>query len=89
MLKRCLFRQRFKWKMDFFVLLTQAQFPEMRKKIDKRSRKLIDFDGERHALQALQANPRRAEAKLAKQRESLEAAKRTYEVSNQIIIYDK
>ncbi len=54
----------------------------MRKKIDKRSRKLIDFDGERHALQALQANPRRAEAKLAKQRESLEAAKRTYEVSN-------
>jgi hypothetical protein len=52
----------------------------MRKKIEKRSRKLIDFDGERHALQALQANPRRPEAKLGKQREALEAAKRTYEV---------
>lgn len=63
----------------------KGQFPEMRKKIEKRSRKLIDFDGERHALQALQANPRRAEAKLAKQRENLEAAKRTYEVSSNFI----
>ena len=53
----------------------------MRKKIEKRGRKLVDYDGERHALQALQSNPRRAEAKLARQRESLESAKRTYEVS--------
>jgi len=53
----------------------------MRKKIEKRGRKLVDFDGERHALQALQSNPRRAEAKLTRQRESLEAAKHTYEVS--------
>jgi amphiphysin len=60
----------------------QGQFPEMRKKIEKRGRKLVDFDGERHALQALQSNPRRAEAKLARQRENLEAAKRTYEVLN-------
>ncbi|CAL8082875.1 unnamed protein product [Orchesella dallaii] len=60
----------------------QGQFPETRKKIEKRGRKLVDFDGERHALQAMQSNPRRAEAKLARQRESLEAAKRTYEVLN-------
>lgn len=60
---------------------TQGQFPEMRKKIEKRGRKLVDFDGERHALQAMQSNPRRAETKLAKQRESLESAKRTYDVS--------
>ena len=53
----------------------------MRKKIEKRGRKLVDFDGERHGLQALQSNPRRAEAKLSRQRENLEAAKRTYEVS--------
>lgn len=53
----------------------------MRKKIEKRGRKLVDFDGERHALQAMQSNPRRGETKLARQRESLEAAKRTYEVS--------
>lgn len=53
----------------------------MRKKIEKRGRKLVDFDGERHALQAMQSNPRRAETKLARQRESLEAAKRTYDVS--------
>jgi len=54
----------------------------MRKKIEKRGRKLVDFDGERHSLQALQSNPRRAEGKLAKQRESLEGAKRTYEVKS-------
>ncbi|ODM96338.1 Amphiphysin [Orchesella cincta] len=60
----------------------QGQFPETRKKIEKRGRKLVDFDGERHALQAMQSNPRRGEAKLTRQRESLEAAKRTYEVLN-------
>jgi len=60
----------------------QGQFPEMKKKIEKRGRKLVDFDGERHGLQALQSNPRRAEAKLARQRENLESAKRTYEVLN-------
>ena len=35
----------------------QGQFPEMRKKIDKRGRKLIDFDKERHNIQQLQTNP--------------------------------
>ncbi|XP_021948533.1 myc box-dependent-interacting protein 1 isoform X2 [Folsomia candida] len=64
------------------IPLNTYQFPEVAAKIKKRSRKLIDFDGERHALQALQGNPRRAEAKLGKQREALEAAKRTYEVLN-------
>lgn len=33
-----------------------AQFPEMRKKIDKRNRKLIDYDGQRHTFQNIQAN---------------------------------
>ena len=41
----------------------QGQFPEMRKKIDKRGRKLIDFDKERHNIQQLQTNPNRNEAK--------------------------
>ena len=44
----------------------QGQFPEMRKKIDKRGRKLIDFDKERHAIQQLQTNPNRNEAKFAR-----------------------
>ena len=44
----------------------QGQFPEMRKKIDKRGRKLIDFDKERHNIQQLQTNPNRNEAKFAR-----------------------
>merc|ERR1712062_542570 len=60
----------------------QAQFPEMRKKIDKRGRKLIDFDKERHAVQQMQNNPNRNEAKFIKNKEQLENAKRTYEVLN-------
>merc|ERR1712029_191335 len=60
----------------------QAQFPEMRKKIDKRGRKLIDFDKERHAVQQMQNNPNRNEAKFVRAKESMENAKRTYEVLN-------
>ena len=44
----------------------QGQFPEMRKKIDKRGRKLIDYDKERHAIQTMQGNPNRNEAKFAR-----------------------
>jgi len=60
----------------------QAQFPEMRKKIDKRGRKLIDFDKERHAVQQMQNNPNRNEAKFIKVKEQMENAKRTYEILN-------
>merc|ERR1712062_290287 len=60
----------------------QAQFPEMRKKIDKRGRKLIDFDKERHAVQQMQNNPNRNEAKFIKVKEQMENAKRTYEGLN-------
>merc|ERR1719204_1372600 len=60
----------------------QAQFPEMRKKIDKRGRKLIDFDKERHAVQQMQNNPNRNEAKFIRAKEQMENAKRTYEVLN-------
>merc|ERR1712038_947706 len=60
----------------------QAQFPEMRKKIDKRGRKLIDFDKERHEVQSMQNNPNRNEAKFIKAKENMETAKRTYEVLN-------
>ena len=38
----------------------------MRKKIEKRGRKLIDFDKERHNVQTLQGNPNRNEAKYAR-----------------------
>jgi len=60
----------------------QAQFPEMRKKIDKRGRKLIDYDAERHAVQTMQNNPTRNEAKFVRTKEQMENAKRTYELLN-------
>ncbi|XP_076675377.1 amphiphysin isoform X5 [Andrena cerasifolii] len=61
----------------------QSQFPEMRKKIDKRGRKLVDYDSQRHNFQSLQCNPRkRDELKVTRGKELLEEAKRTYEQLN-------
>merc|ERR1711976_859385 len=60
----------------------QGQFPEMRKKIEKRGRKIIDYDKERHNVQTLQTDPNRNEAKYARAREQMESAKRTYEILN-------
>ncbi|KAF9411722.1 hypothetical protein HW555_009551 [Spodoptera exigua] len=60
------------------------QFPEVRKKIEKRGRKLVDYDSQRHSFQNLQSNAtkRRDDVKVTKGREQLEEAKRTYEVLN-------
>ncbi|KAG5890016.1 hypothetical protein JTB14_012638 [Gonioctena quinquepunctata] len=79
--------QDFSHKLADQVLLPlntyQGQFPEMRKKIDKRGRKLVDYDSQRHSFQALQTNmKKRDEAKIGKGREQLEEAKRTYEIMN-------
>eukprot|EP00096_Caligus_rogercresseyi_P009915 TRINITY_DN3469_c0_g1_i1.p1 TRINITY_DN3469_c0_g1~~TRINITY_DN3469_c0_g1_i1.p1 ORF type:complete len:405 (-),score=77.43 TRINITY_DN3469_c0_g1_i1:947-2161(-) len=60
----------------------QSQFPEMRKKIDKRGRKLIDYDKERHNVQQQQTNPTRNEVKFARSKEQMDMARRTYEILN-------
>lgn len=46
----------------------------LQKKIDKRGRKLVDYDGQRHSFQNLQANAakRKDDVKLTKGRENLE-----------------
>jgi amphiphysin len=55
----------------------------LQKKIDKRGRKLVDYDSQRHSFQSLQANPKKKDdIKITKSRESLEEAKRTYEQLN-------
>uniref|UniRef100_A0AAR5P7K6 Endophilin-A n=1 Tax=Dendroctonus ponderosae TaxID=77166 RepID=A0AAR5P7K6_DENPD len=79
--------QDFSHKLADQVLLPlntyQSQFPEMRKKIDKRERKLVDYDSQRHSFQALQTNmKKRDDVKVGKGREQLEEAKRTYEILN-------
>ncbi|XP_053654263.2 myc box-dependent-interacting protein 1 isoform X6 [Cherax quadricarinatus] len=58
------------------------QFPEVRKKIDKRGRKLVDYDSQRHQLENLQRANRRDEYKIARARDALETARVTYEVLN-------
>lgn len=57
---------------------------DFQKKIDKRGRKLVDYDSQRHSYQNLQANAakRKDDVKLTKGRENLEEAKRTYEMLN-------
>ncbi|CAG0922267.1 unnamed protein product, partial [Notodromas monacha] len=60
-----------------------AQFPEYRSKIEKRGRKLLDYDSNRHALEALQSNPKkRDDGKIGKVREQLEDSRRNYETLN-------
>lgn len=56
----------------------------LQKKIEKRNRKLIDYDGQRHSFQSLQASAakRKDDVKVTKGREQLEEARRTYEILN-------
>ncbi|XP_023222763.1 amphiphysin-like isoform X1 [Centruroides sculpturatus] len=58
------------------------QFNEIRLKIAKRKRKLVDFDGCRHNLQSLQNTRKRDEMKIGRAKEQLDASKRLYEVIN-------
>lgn len=59
-------------------------FRRIQKKIEKRNRKLIDYDGQRHSFQSLQASSakRKDDVKVTKGREQLEEARRTYEILN-------
>lgn len=60
-----------------------SQFPEIRAKIAKRGRKLVDYDKCRHNLQNLQQpNRKREEMKIGKAKERLDEAKEMYEVLN-------
>jgi amphiphysin len=60
-----------------------SSFVGFQKKIDKRGRKLVDYDSQRHNFQSLQCNPKkRDELKVSRGKELLEEAKRTYEQLN-------
>ncbi|RWS14552.1 myc box-dependent-interacting protein 1-like isoform X2 [Dinothrombium tinctorium] len=60
-----------------------SQFSEIRAKIEKRGRKLVDYDGCRHTMESLQSSTKkRDEIKIAKAREQMEEARRLYEVLN-------
>lgn len=60
----------------------QAQFPDMRAKIDKRNRKLVDYDATRHTIEQLKTSKKRDDQKLLKAEEKNADAKRLYEHLN-------
>uniref|UniRef100_A0A5S6QLU1 SH3 domain-containing GRB2-like protein n=1 Tax=Trichuris muris TaxID=70415 RepID=A0A5S6QLU1_TRIMR len=56
-----------------------SQFVDLKAKIAKRGRKLVDYDGARHAYQSLKNNSKKPEdAKLLKAEQDLESAKLKY-----------
>jgi len=60
-----------------------SQFPEVRRKVEKRGRKLVDYDSHRHNYEALQNNTKkRDQTKITRQHEVLEEARRTFELMN-------
>lgn len=76
-----------KLKESVLVPLEQylGQFSEMREKISKRGRKLVDYDSQRHSFETLQQNQAAKQpddAKLSKHRDQLDEARRAYEILN-------
>lgn len=74
-----------KLKESVLVPLEQYlnQFAEVRDKIAKRGRKLVDYDSQRHTHEALQQQAKQQdEAKLGKSRDQLEEARKVYESLN-------
>eukprot|EP00064_Thunnus_orientalis_P005744 superscaffoldBa00000576_g5758 len=59
-----------------------SQFPDVREKVAKRGRKLVDYDSARHHLEALQTAKKKDDVKINKAEEELNAAKSVYEDIN-------
>lgn len=59
-----------------------AQFPDIKARIAKRDRKMVDFDSARHHFASLQKGKKKDEAKIAKAEEELGRAQRIYEELN-------
>lgn len=59
-----------------------SQFPDVREKVAKRGRKLVDYDSARHHLEALQTAKKRDDVKISKANEEMKAAKNVYENIN-------
>ncbi|XP_037629869.1 bridging integrator 2a isoform X1 [Sebastes umbrosus] len=59
-----------------------SQFPDVREKVAKRGRKLVDYDSSLHHLEALQTAKKRDDVKINKAEEEMNAAKSVYEGIN-------
>ncbi|XP_016300976.1 amphiphysin isoform X10 [Sinocyclocheilus anshuiensis] len=59
-----------------------TQFPDLKMRVAKRSRKLIDYDSARHHLETLQTSTMRNEKKIAKAEEDLKKAQKVFDDLN-------
>uniref|UniRef100_A0A6I8PQL1 BAR domain-containing protein n=1 Tax=Ornithorhynchus anatinus TaxID=9258 RepID=A0A6I8PQL1_ORNAN len=59
-----------------------GQFPDIKTRIAKRSRKLVDYDSARHHLEALQSSKRRDEGRITKAEEEFQKAQKVFEEFN-------
>ncbi|XP_015209948.1 amphiphysin isoform X8 [Lepisosteus oculatus] len=59
-----------------------GQFPDIKTRIAKRSRKLIDYDSARHHLETMQNSKRRDEGKITKAEEEFNKAQKVFEEFN-------
>ncbi|XP_060888269.1 myc box-dependent-interacting protein 1b isoform X3 [Labrus mixtus] len=59
-----------------------TQFPDIKARIAKRDRKMVDFDSARHHFSSLQKGKKKDEAKIAKAEEELGRAQRIFEELN-------
>ncbi|XP_067309672.1 amphiphysin isoform X3 [Pseudorasbora parva] len=59
-----------------------TQFPDLKMRVAKRSRKLIDYDSARHHLETLQTSTMRNEKKISKAEEDLKKAQRVFDDLN-------
>uniref|UniRef100_A0A8C7XKY9 Bridging integrator 2b n=1 Tax=Oryzias sinensis TaxID=183150 RepID=A0A8C7XKY9_9TELE len=59
-----------------------SQFPEVKERVSKRGRKLVDYDSSRHHLEALQNAKKKDEAKIAKAEEEFNKAQSVFEEMN-------
>uniref|UniRef100_A0A3B4ZZJ6 Bridging integrator 2-like n=1 Tax=Stegastes partitus TaxID=144197 RepID=A0A3B4ZZJ6_9TELE len=59
-----------------------SQFPEVKERVAKRGRKLVDYDSARHHLEALQSAKKKDEAKIAKAEEEFNKSQNVFEEIN-------
>ncbi|XP_066440999.1 amphiphysin isoform X4 [Eleutherodactylus coqui] len=59
-----------------------GQFPDIKNRIAKRSRKLVDYDSARHHLESLQNAKRRDEGRITKAEEEFQKAQKVFEDFN-------
>ncbi|XP_034089142.1 bridging integrator 2b isoform X1 [Gymnodraco acuticeps] len=59
-----------------------SQFPEVKERVGKRGRKLVDYDSARHHLEALQSAKKKDEAKITKADEEFNKSQNVFEEIN-------